>query len=126
MADKQTTTDEQTAKAEEQTPTAEEQTQDPKSDNGKAEAPQSTASISRTPDGRWQSTLSVSFQVTSTWEPADGKGGAPTSNQSSEGGTGSGDDTKTGIGAVPKEGGDDCQPDKGIKAGLGAETGPGA
>lgn len=102
---------------------AEEQTLRSSASDVTAEAPQITSAIVRTPDGRWQSTLSVSFQVTSTWGPADDSIPSPTQRKPSEGDTGTGGSTKAGVGVERKSRGSDGdnQPPDDTKTGIGAE-----
>ena len=103
------------------------QEQTPESKSSTDETPQVKAAFTRTPDGGWRSTVNVSFQVTNTWEQADGLEESPTSRKGSSGSTGGGGGTKTGVGAVPKAGGDDDdQPGDDTRAGLRAEMKSGA
>ncbi len=107
---------------------ADEQTPESKSDDVTAEAPQVTAAITQTPDGQWQSTLSVSFQVTSTWGPADDSAASAMQKKPSEGDTGDGGGSKSGIGAERRSRSSDGDTGTGgsTKSGLVVEKRPGA
>lgn len=68
----------------------------------KSETPQITTATTQTPDGRWQSTLNISFQITTTWGPSDDSSLTATQRKTSEGDTDTGGTTKTGLGVRKK------------------------
>lgn len=85
-------------------------------------APTVVTSISQTPDGRWQSTLTVSLQVTSTWGEAAASVEGPTQRRPDD--PTDDDGTKAGIGFQERP--DDPPPNDDSKAGIGIQKRSGA
>lgn len=101
-----------------------EQTLHPESADVLAEAPRSTVVTTQTPDGRWQSTVSISFQVTSTWVQPDKPLAPVAQRKPSEGDTDTGGTTKTGLGLdtrASRSSDGDTEPPGSSKGGLGVQ-----